>query len=153
MIFLAPIPERPIARVRPGAVEYLVEQSGRSLRQIRLRENRSWRTPLTSVGAIWLRNAGAPVGLCGRHHEPIRLPFPSGAFNLLRKQVRRRRKVSRSDTFLLLLRQIPAKQGNPGRFHPDASVRDFNMRENICYREFSCCLCDVSSTSGASAAM
>ena len=77
---------------------------------------------------------------------------PRSAFDLLVEQLRRRCSVRCPHELLLLFGQVSRKARDAGRFHPDAPVRDFDVRKNVRNGELSLlalrCLVGVRRESG-----
>jgi hypothetical protein len=91
---------------------------------------------LDGDGSHALRHEAFQLGLYGAvlggHDVPARLRPPSGAPDLLVEQVRRRCSVGRPHDLLLLLGQVSREARDAFRPHPDAPVRDFDVRKDVC---------------------
>ena len=94
---------------------------------------------LMGSGAHTLRKKPLQLGLDGAivrgHDVRTGLRPPGNTVKLLCEQVRSRRKVSCSDDFLLLLRQVARERLDAVGKHPHSPINDFDMGEDICYRE------------------
>ena len=81
----------------------------------------------------------------------LRPPGRSSDFRL--EQVWSRHALGRPNQLLFLLGQVACEGIHAFRKQPDTSVGDFDVREEVCLREVDGCVWDVSSASGANAAM
>src|ERR1700692_2930203 len=84
---------------------------------------------------------------------PTRLRLPGGARCIPAEEVGSRSIVGRPDNLLLLLREVSREAHDALWTHLDAPVCDFDDLNTSVTGNFSCWLCEVSSASGASAAM
>src|SRR5205807_10238469 len=70
------------------------------------------------------------------HDVPARLRSPRGSFKLLVEEVRVWHALGRPNKFLFLLWQISREACDATRFQPDATIRDFDVAEDVCARKF-----------------
>src|SRR5882762_8752651 len=87
------------------------------------------------------------------HDVPTRLRLPGGARGIPAEEVGSRRIVGGPNNLLLFFREVSSEADDAFRTHPDAPVRDLNVFEDVGNGNFSCWLCEVSSASGARAAI
>ena len=94
---------------------------------------------LVGGGAHTLRREALQLGLHGAvisgHDIPARFGLPSRSSRIFGEQVRRRREVSSPKDLLLLFGQVSSEACDAFGEYPDAPVRDFDMRENVCGRK------------------
>jgi hypothetical protein len=94
---------------------------------------------LVGGGAHTLRREALQLGLHGAvisgHDIPARFGLPSRSSRIFGEQVRRRREVSSPKDLLLLFGQVSSDACDAFGEYPDAPVRDFDMRENVCGRK------------------
>ena len=112
---------------------------------------------LVGGGAHTLRREALQLGLHGTvirgHDIPARFGLPSSSCRIFGEQVRRRREVSSPNDLLLLLGQVSSEACDAFGEQPDAPVRDFDMRENVCGRKLVYLILRGLAESGASAAI
>ena len=112
---------------------------------------------LVGGGAHMLRREALQLGLHGAvisgHDIPARFGLPSRSSRIFGEQVRRRREVSSPKDLLLLFGQVSSDACDAFGEYPDAPVRDFDMRENVCGRKLVYLILRGLGGSGASAAI
>src|SRR4029077_2353165 len=70
------------------------------------------------------------------HDVPARLRSPCGSFKLLVEKVRVWHALGRPNKFLFLLWQIPCEACDATWLQPHATIRDFDVAEDVCARKF-----------------
>src|SRR5262245_40066675 len=88
----------------------------------------------------------------GGNDIPAWLRFPCSSRDLLAKQIGNRCRLSRPNESLLVFREIASKRRNPVSLQPHAPIANSDVGKISVGENWSCRLCGVAASAGASAA-